>query len=158
MGEINNKNDYTNILPSVTLRYDVQNDFILRAAFTTALARPNYYDLVPYVNAIPDDRDILLGNPELKATNAYNVDFMAEKYFSSIGLISGGVFYKNLNDFIYTYSSNQYTTADFTADFSSQSNPIPVGENWNIIQQRNGERVDLYGFEVAFQRQLDFLP
>lgn len=156
--QINNKNDYTNILPSVTLRYNVQEDFILRAAFTTALARPNYYDLVPFVNAIPDDREIRIGNPELKATFAHNVDFMAEKYFSSIGLISGGVFYKNLNDFIYTYSNSQYTTADFTADFLSQSNPIPVGENWDFIQQRNGESVDLYGFEIALQRQLDFLP
>src|SRR5690554_595886 len=158
VGEINNKNDYTNILPSVTQRYDVQNDFILRAAFTTALARPNYYDLVPFVNAIPDDREIQIGNPDLKATYAYNVDFMAEKYFSSIGILSGGVFYKNLKDFIYTYSSNQYTTADFAADFGNQSNPIPVGENWDFIQQRNGENVNLYGFEVAAQRTLDFLP
>lgn len=156
--QINNKNNYTNILPSVTLRYDVQNDFILRAAFTTALARPNYYDLVPFVNAIPDDREIQIGNPDLKATYAYNVDFMAEKYFSSIGLLSGGVFYKNLKDFIYTYSSNQYTSADFAADFTSQSNPIPAGENWDFIQQRNGENVNLYGFEVAAQRTLDFLP
>ncbi len=158
VGEINNKNDYTNILPSVTFRYDAQNDFILRAAFTTALARPNYYDLVPYVNAIPEDEEIVVGNPDLKATYAYNIDFMAEKYFSSIGILSGGVFYKNLKDFIYTYSNNQYTTTDFAADFSSQSNPIPAGENWDFIQQRNGKSVDLYGFEVAFQRRLDFLP
>src|SRR5690554_2738034 len=158
VGEISNKNNYTNILPSITLRYDVQDDFILRAAATTALARPNYYDLVPFVNALPGDREISVGNPDLKATYAYNIDFMAEKYFSSIGILSGGVFYKNLKDFIYTYSNNQYTTTDFAADFSSQSNPIPAGENWDFIQQRNGKSVDLYGFEVAFQRRLDFLP
>lgn len=156
--QISNKNSYTNVLPSITLRYDVQDDFILRTAFTTALARPNYYDLVPFVNAIPEDREIVIGNPELKATYAYNFDFMAEKYFSSIGILSGGFFYKNLKDFIYTYSSNQFTTADFSADFTSQSNPIPVGENWDFMQRRNGESVNLYGFEVAFQRQLDFLP
>lgn len=158
VGQVNNKNDYTNILPSVTLRYDIQNDFIIRAALSTALARPNYYDLVPYINAIPDDQEILVGNPNLKATYAYNVDFMVEKYFKSIGILSGGIFYKNLNDFIYTYSNGDYTSADFTADFTSQSNPIPVGENWDFIQQRNGENVNLYGFEIAAQRKLDFLP
>ncbi len=156
--QINNKNNYTNILPSITLRYDVQNDFILRAAATTALARPNYYDLVPFVNAIPGDREIVTGNPDLKATYAYNFDFMAEKYFSTIGILSGGIFYKNLKDFIYTYSNNQYTATNFAADFPNQSNPIPAGENWDFIQKRNGDAVNLYGFEVAFQRQLDFLP
>ena len=156
--QISNKNNYTNILPSITLRYDVQDDFILRAAATTALARPNYYDLVPFVNAIPGDRELTIGNPDLKATYAYNFDFMAEKYFSTIGILSGGVFYKSLKDFIYTYSNNQYTTNDFANDFSSQSNPIPAGENWDFVQRRNGDNVSLYGFEVALQRQLDFLP
>ncbi len=156
--EINKKNSYTNFLPSLTLRYDVQNDFILRAALTTALARPNYYGLVPYVNAIPEDQEIQVGNPDLKATYAYNFDFMAEKYFSSIGILSGGVFYKNLKNFIYTYSSNGYSSSDFATDFAGQSNPIPTGENWDYIQQRNGDNVNLYGFEVALQRQLDFLP
>ncbi len=156
--QITRKNSYTNILPSITLRYDIQDDFILRAAATTALARPNYYGLVPYVNAIPEDQEIQVGNPDLKATYAYNFDLMAEKYFSSIGILSGGFFYKNLKNFIYTYSSNNYSSADFGTDYASQSNPIPAGEEWDYIQQRNGDNVNLYGFEVALQRQLDFLP
>jgi TonB-dependent receptor len=83
---------------------------------------------------------------------------MAENYFKSVGLISGGVFYKRLNDFIYNYSDNQYDSVKFANDFPNQVNPIPVGENWSFLQSRNGDTVDVYGFEVAFQRQLDFLP
>ena len=158
VNQINRKNSYTNILPSLTLRYDVQPDFIIRAAATTALARPNYYGLVPYVNAIPDDQEIFVGNPDLKATYAYNFDLLVEKYFSSIGIISGGVFYKNLKNFIYTYSSNNYSASDFANDYGNETNPIPTGEEWDYIQQRNGDKVDLFGFEVALQRQLDFLP
>ena len=48
--------------------------------------------------------------------------------------------------------------AKFAADFPDQANPIPTGENWSFLQSRNGDAVDVYGFEVAFQRQLDFLP
>jgi len=157
-GKINNTNTYTNILPSVAFKYDATKDLILRAAFTTALARPNYYALAPFVNNIAADAEIQAGNPELDATFSHNFDFMAENYFASVGLVSAGVFYKNLNKFIYTYSDNQYTTADFANDFPNQSNPVPMGENWNFIQSRNGENVAVYGFEFAFQRQLDFLP
>ena len=155
---INNTNSYTNILPSVSFKYNATEDFIIRAAFTTALARPNYYALAPYINNIASDSEIIAGNPNLDATYSYNFDLMAENYFKSVGLVSGGVFYKNLKDFIYTYSNNQYSTADFTNDFPGQPNPVPVGEEWTLIQSRNGDNVDVYGFEVAFQRQLDFLP
>lgn len=160
VGTVNNKHDYTNILPSLAFKYDVQEDLILRAAFSTALARPNYYALVPYVNVISDDNEIQAGNPELDATYSYNFDIMAEKYFKSVGIISAGAFYKNLKDFIYTYrTNNTYSHGNFAADFPELSNPIPVGEsNWSFVQQRNGESVNVYGFEVAAQRQLDFLP
>ncbi|MFA9192031.1 TonB-dependent receptor [Flavobacterium sp. FZUC8N2.13] len=155
-GEITTTNTYTNVLPSVTLQYNATKDLILRAAATTALARPNYYALAPFVNNIAADMEITAGNPDLDVTYSYNYDFMAENYFKSVGLISGGVFYKRLNDFIYNYSDNQYTTAKFATDFPDQSNPIPTGENWSFVQSRNGKSVDVYGFEVALQRQLDF--
>jgi TonB-dependent receptor len=157
-GTVNNTNSYTNVLPNLQFKYNVNPDFILRTAFTTALARPDYYALAPYINNIASDSEIQAGNPGLDATYSYNFDFMAEKYFQSVGLISGGVFYKNLKDFIYTYSNNQYSTADFAADFPNQANPVPAGEEWTLIQSRNGDNVDVYGIEVAFQRQLDFLP
>ncbi|WP_163397884.1 TonB-dependent receptor [Flavobacterium fluviatile] len=156
--EINTTNSYTNLLPSISFQYNATKDLVLRMAATTALARPNYYALAPYVNNIASDMAITAGNPNLDVTYSYNYDFMAENYFKSVGLISGGVFYKRLHDFIYNYSDNQYTTEKFAADFPNQINPIPTGENWEFVQSRNGDNVDVYGFEVAFQRQLDFLP
>ena len=155
-GEISTTNTYTNLLPSISFQYNATKDLILRAAATTALARPNYYALAPYVNNIAADREITAGNPDLDVTYSYNYDFMAENYFKSVGLISGGVFYKRLNDFIYNYSDNQYTTEKFATDFPGQVNPIPAAENWSFVQSRNGKSVDVYGFEVALQRQLDF--
>ena len=157
-GEINNTNSYTNVLPNLSFKYNATEDMVLRLAFTTALARPDYYALAPYVNNVAADSEIIAGNPNLEAAYSHNFDFMAENYFKSVGLVSAGAFYKRINDFIYNYSNNQYTTADFTADFPGQANPVPAGENWTFLQARNGENVDVYGFEVAFQRQLDFLP
>lgn len=157
-GVINTKNSYTNILPNLTLKHNFTEDFLLRAAYSTALARPNYYALAPYINSVPDDTKIFAGNPDLKATYSHNFDVMLEKYYRNIGLISGGVFYKNLKNFIYKYSNTAYKTADFARDFPGKPNPIAADQTFEFYQDRNGDKVNLYGFEVAFQRQLDFLP
>lgn len=152
------ENSYTNVLPGLTFKYVPQEDLVLRAAVTTGLARPNYYSIAPYVQSIVDDGQVAAGNPDLKATYAWNFDLMAEKYFKSVGILSGGVYYKNLKNFIYKYSNRDYTAAEFARDFPGASNLIPDGETWRFVQDRNGDNVDVYGFEVAIQRQLDFLP
>ena len=67
-------------------------------------------------------------------------------------------FIRRLDNFFYTYIDNAYTNAKFSTDFPGVNNPIPVGESWDFSQRRNGDGADVFGFEVAFQRQLDFLP
>ncbi|RZK80746.1 MAG: TonB-dependent receptor [Pedobacter sp.] len=157
-GTRNSKNGYTDYLPNLSFKYQANDDLVLRAAFTTALARPNYYALTPFVGTIPGDEEISAGNPDLDATNAYNFDIMAEQYFKSVGIISGGMFYKKLKNFIYNYSDRSYTADKFATDFPDLANPIPAGSQWAFTQNRNGEGVNVFGFEVAAQRQLDFLP
>lgn len=157
-GTRTSENSYTDFLPNLTFKYQANDDLVLRTAFTTALARPNYYALTPFVGIIAGDEEIAAGNPNLDATYAYNFDLMAEQYFKSVGIISGGVFYKHLKNFIYTYTDRSYTTSKFSSDFPDLANPIPAAEQWAFQQDRNGESVNVYGFEVAIQRQLDFLP
>ena len=152
------KNHYNNPMPDVILKYKVSDNFILRSAWTNSIGRPNYYDLVPFVSVVSSDQEINVGNPDMKATTSSNIDFMAENYFKSVGIISGGFFYKKLRDFIYTYRDEAYTTAKFASDFPAMSNPVPDGEDWIYTQPKNGDHVRATGFEVSLQRQLDFLP
>jgi len=93
-GQANLENDYTNVLPNINLKYKISNSFVVKAAWTNSLARPKYFDLVPYFNIKPSDNEIAAGNPALEPVKSSNLDLMAEKYFKSVGLISGGVFYK----------------------------------------------------------------
>ncbi|MFT6147804.1 MAG: TonB-dependent receptor [Saprospiraceae bacterium] len=139
--------NYTNILPGVHLKYNATDNFIIRAAWTNTLARPNYFDLVPYQDIRPDDEELVQGNSNLNPTTSVNFDFMAENYFKSIGLVSAGVFYKSIDDFIYTFVDENYTDAIITG-----------GDTWTRFQPENGGTATLFGAEVAFQRQLDFLP
>lgn len=157
-GQATLKNNYTDVLPSVNLRYAVTSNFIIKAAWTNALARPKYYDLVPYFNINPNDLEMAAGNPSLEPVRSSNLDLMFENYFKSIGIVSGGVFYKNIDRFFYTYIDNNYTQDKFNTDFPSIANPIVDGDNWQFAQRRNGDGARVFGFEAALQRQLDFLP
>lgn len=145
--EVTADNSYTNILPSVHFKYDFSTNTILRFAWTNTLARPNYEDLIPRAEIINGDDKIILGNAALDPTTSMNFDLMAEHYFKSIGLISGGLFYKNIDDFIYTFISE-------AADNSFG----PDTEGFDVFQPLNGDNATIFGVEFAFQRQLDFLP
>jgi TonB-dependent receptor len=149
---------FKNVLPSFVIKYATPNDVVIRAAYSSTIARPAFFDLAPYLIINPSDNEIRSGNTNLRPTVSNNVDVMFEKYFKSVGLISAGVFYKRLNNFFYTLRDNAFTTAKFAAEFPNFTNPIPAGQNWIFTKPFNGDNLDLYGFEVAFQRQLDFLP
>ncbi|UII74511.1 TonB-dependent receptor [Flagellimonas sp. HMM57] len=147
IGEVTDESSYTNILPGVHFKYNFSDRTILRLAWTNTLARPNYVDLVPTLDIVNEDEEIFLGNSELDPTTSMNFDVMAEHYFTSVGLVSGGVFYKSIDNFIYT------------SVFEAQDNSL--GENtegYNIFQPQNGDAASITGLEVSFQRQLDFLP
>jgi TonB-dependent receptor len=152
------KNTYLDVLPSVNLRYEATDDLIIKAAWTSGIARPKYYDLVPYFNINPNDLELSAGNPSLSPVRSSNLDLMFERYFKTVGILSGGVFYKKIDRYFYTYIDNNYTREDFAQDFPTVNNPVKVGENWAFAQRRNGKSADVLGFEAAIQRQLDFLP
>ncbi len=138
--------DYLNVLPGLHLKYNVTNNLLLRAAWTNTIARPNYFDIAPYKILEVEDNRIEVGNPDLKPTTSMNYDLMAENYFESIGLLSAGVFYKDLKDFIFAYRQDDYTEPSSGILYDRYTQP------------RNGASATIYGFEIGAQRQLDFLP
>jgi TonB-dependent receptor len=134
-------NNYLNVLPGVHFRYAPSDSRVIRFAWTNTIARPNYYDLVPYAIFIAEDDELARGNPNLKPTTAMNVDLMFEQYFSNVGILSAGVFYKDISKFIYFRNFNNYT------------DPV-YGPGLKFSTVDNGGTADVYGFEVAVQRQI----
>jgi len=134
-------NSYVNVLPGLHLRYAVNPNSIVRFAWTNTLARPGYFQLVPFANFIREDDELERGNPDLKATTSMNFDLMAENYFSNIGIVSAGIFYKDVDNFIYSSTIRDYTDPVF-------------GPGLEFSTSLNGGTADVYGFEVAIQRQL----
>ena len=137
------RNSYINFLPSLLVKWNVNDDFKVRGSFTQTLSRPKYSALVPSVNIKRSDNEITIGNPELKPTVSYNFDLSADYYFRSIGLISAGIFYKKIDDFIvdqvstnYEYQGNTYT---------------------RFTQPKNAGNANLVGVELSYQRDFSFI-
>ena len=143
----NRKNNYTNWLPSVLLKYDVNDDFKLRASFTETLSRPKYAALIPSVNYNSADEEATIGNPDLKPTTSYNFDLSAEYYFKSIGLVSLGFFYKSVNDVI----------VDEAWQGMAPEIPISGTYEYDITKPINAYDANLYGIEAAYQRDFSFI-
>ncbi|MGL5272300.1 MAG: TonB-dependent receptor [Phocaeicola sp.] len=137
------KNDYLNVLPSVLFKWDVKDEFKIRASYTQTLSRPKYAALAPSVNINRSDSEITIGNTKLKPTLSYNFDLSADYYFQSIGLVSAGVFYKRVNDFIV----NQVRT---NVEYGGV-------EYRRFTQPINAGNADLLGVELAYQRDFGFI-
>ena len=130
---------YSNFLPSLNLQYNFTNSLVGSVAFTQSIARPDYFDIVPYQYSNSDDREVEFGNPDLEATLSNNIDVMIAKYFGTTGLISLGLFSKTMDNWIYTYTTDNYSYA---------------GESYDFTQKRNGESASVFGVEFVLQTQL----
>ena len=135
--------DYAYLLPMLHFKYAVNNNMNIRAAVTQSYSRPNFLDLVQGAKIAAEDEEASISNPHLEPVSALNLDLFGEKYFGNVGIISAGVFYKSLNDFIY-----QQTTLGDILNY----------QDFEITQSINGESASLLGFEVAWQQNLTFLP
>lgn len=147
IGKITEEKSYTNVLPGVHFKYDLSPQTIFRFAWTNTLARPNYVDLVPALDIVLGDEEIFVGNSDLDPTTSMNFDLLAEHYFKSVGIVSGGLFYKKIDNFIYTFRGE--TTDDTYGAGTS---------GFDIFQPLNGDDASVFGAEIAFQRKMDFLP
>lgn len=137
------RSSYVNFLPSLLLKWNASDDLKVRGSFTQTLSRPKYSALVPSVNIKRSDNEITLGNSDLNPTISYNFDLSADYYFRSIGMVSLGVFYKKIDDFIvnqvstnYEYQGNVYT---------------------RFTQPKNAGNANLLGVEVSYQRDFGFI-
>ena len=142
LAETSATGSYTHVLPGVHARYAITPDTNLRASVTRSLARPNYYDLVPYQLVLDEDLEIERGNAALKPSTSWNLDLMAERYFRSVGLVSAGFFHKSIANFIFPFRFEEER----------------AGESYDVTQPQNGQTASVTGVELAVQNQLRFLP
>lgn len=143
--KVSSKLHYTKFLPNIQFKYDLTDNTIFRLAWTTGYSRPNVSDLVPKQSVNQDLQRVTIGNPDLEAAYGHNLDFLFEHYLSNVGIISGGIFYKHISNFIYT--------SEGIID-----DPTSTYNGWQVMQTKNGDAAKLYGGEITVNSSLTFLP
>jgi TonB-dependent receptor len=172
---INFKQTNENWLPSVNLRLNIDDQQLVRFAYSKGLSRPNVQDLrasqeyvvtTNRVNFTPitDPNDPLFGidrgaqnitagdirvnrgNPRLRPTTADNFDLSIERYFRG-GYFSVAGFYKSLSNIV---SNGDLRLGTTRLD----------GQEVNIIYngQVNQAKAKIKGVEVSYQQFFDKLP
>ena len=160
---INNNPGYIDLLPSVQLRYGLNNNSSLRAIYARGVARPDLYQLVPYVteDSTASPISVLIGNPSLRPEHANNYDLLYEYSLHPLGLIQGGFFFKQL-----TAPQVQVTLPGNLnlAAFPPGYFPVSVQQAISqypgdaITQFTNGQNAYIYGLELSFQQHFGYLP
>lgn len=136
---------YLDVLPSASVRYSFTPSSGLRLVYGRGLARPNFSDLVSFATISPGGvrTTSSVGNPNLKAEHAENVDLLYERSLNPVGLLQAGVYYKNLQDPIVPLNTS-----------------IKQSDGTTLVQTQpqNAGTAYVYGFEIAFQQHFTYLP
>lgn len=115
LGQVSTERSYSDVLPSLNLRFDLTDEWVLRAAATKTMApldlaqwgaglAPNYAidgeassDTYQQFIVIGGNSD---GNPELDPWRADNYDLSLEYYLGPASALSAGLFYIDVESFI----------------------------------------------------------
>lgn len=143
---VNEQNSYTDWMPSLGARYDMNDKVIMHAGYSQTLARPNFADIAPIAERSISDGEFegAFGNPDLEPYSSENFDISIEFYPGELGLISFAAFYKDIKNFV--VAANLAGTPGRFENFDEAIVPI------------NGETASLKGLEFGYQQQLSFLP
>lgn len=142
--------EYDHWLPSINVRYQHSEKLISRFAATQTIARPSFSDsaafqLIESETTLDDDqisteRKAEVGNPNLDPYKSNNLDLALEYYPTRVGVLSAGLFYKDIDNFI----SQQEVQDNGQWDGFKQ-----------VIQAVNGGAASLTGIELAWNKQFD---
>lgn len=139
-------NTYTNLLPSVNAKFEVEEDMLLRFGYSETLTRPTMASMRPVTNIGSTRPDLLLasgGNPNLTPFLSTNWDVSYEWYYEDASAVSIGLFSKEVAGFI--------TQAPSPEEFSLASGSY----EFQVTRPRNGEKAQVDGLEMAWTHTLE---
>src|SRR5688500_8494862 len=139
-----NNKSYTNWLPSFHARYNASDRLIFRGAWSNTVSRQALSNIAPRRELLLEGNNPTanVSNPELKPLESVNYDLSSEYYMARLGLVSLGLFYKDIKN----------TT--FNVDSLETFEGVP---GVSVRRQVNGPTAKLYGAELNFQQRLNFL-
>lgn len=140
---------YDELLPSLVLRRSLgERDAglsTLRAGFSRTFSRPDLEDLAPSRLVIFEDREIVVGNPELRPASSWNLDLQWQRALATPNSFSVALYAKELSDVIVETRTAGNPEADGPASFT-RVRPENVGD------------ATVVGLELSLRHRFRSLP
>ena len=136
---------YTDILPSANLKWDLSRDVVARFAIARTMARPDFSALGGSISADDTTHTGNGGNPDLKPIRSTNVDATLEWYFQPKSLLSAGLFYMDLTNYV-AFGNHDVTLLNIkTGKFETYSISSPVNSSGTVK-----------GLELSYQQEFAY--
>lgn len=137
--------------PGLHFRYEIARGLQARLSYSAGIGRPNFGTIIPNDSANDQTQIVTANNTALKPQSGDNYDLTLEYYLSPAGLVSVGVFQKDVSDFI------------FTRDVGMIGVGVDNGFNGEYVgyllrSQTNGGSARMRGIEMNLQHQFSNLP
>lgn len=149
---------YSNWLPSVNFKLEINDDFVTRLAYSRSLTRPTMSQMSPslVLNTTRQGGDLRAssGNPNLKPFESTNLDLAFEWYYNFSGHLSASYFRKQVDNFIVsTVSDLTFAGVTDPSTGNDTDNPDPQDKiaHFSLTQPVNGETATVDGWELAIQ-------
>ncbi len=150
-GRMTRDGEYRDVLPGLHFKYSPLPNLVTRLGYATNIGRPGPGQLVPNTLVNYDSQTVSSSNPSLRPQTANNFDLTAEYYFEPAGVISAGVFLKELNRFIYS-AGGAIIPAGLDNGFDGEY------AGFSYTTQYNGGFAKVKGIELSYSQQFTFLP
>jgi iron complex outermembrane recepter protein len=141
---------YDDVFPGIHFRLDARKDVVVRASYTMSIARPNFRSIIPNLSINDTTLVLTANNPALKPQYSDNFDIVVEYYFEPVGLVSAGVFQKELDNFVFTTATTVGTGPNngFDGQYAG----------YELRTPGNGGGARVRGVEAGYRQQFTFLP
>jgi iron complex outermembrane recepter protein len=151
----NRTQSYDNLFPSLQLRFEPNRNLVLRGAYFSSILRPDFGAVIGGVSADDTNTTFTIRNTQLEPEIAHNLDARAEYYFEPVGVVSLGVFYKDIKDI----QINTITIID-PANLPPELVELGItpAANATMTRRQNGGDAAIWGIEADYSQQLSFLP
>ncbi|WP_374471119.1 TonB-dependent receptor [Phenylobacterium sp.] len=147
------KNNYTDILPSFNIAFDLADDLVVRFAAARVMARPDYAKIAPQISLTPSIFTGTGGNPQLDPYRANQFDISAEWYYAPQSLLSVAVFYKDIQSYLVNATEEEIQRVETNTPDLSRCNPVGGALydcRFDVTRPTNGPGGRNQGVEVSW--------
>jgi TonB-dependent receptor len=151
---------YSGVLPAFNAVLEVSDQFQIRVAAAQNINRPSLaaYAMNGTISVDGANVTVSTGNPNLEPYTSDEFDLAAEWYFGSVGMLTAGVFHKNIDGLV---ASQTTTNVSYASTGLAEGLYPGVTGSTNVASYTrsvNLNNAKLTGLELSAQSDFFFLP